>query len=175
MGFWKKQYTRFGSFTSEIKYKRQNVTKQHWHSRQGETCGRKQERWKNWECHQKYICLLLFLGKAIFAYYFISVRIHQLHCFFNAPNPACLTSPPLLPNAQASIILKSVLKIYHILLDYNPSPLSSCANHMKSGQCLPCLVSLQLSTSSALAIGSQSSFYVNWFLEGHPQPQLTKP
>ena len=99
--------------------------------------------------------------KSIFAYYFISVRIHQLHCFFNAPNPACLTSPPLLPNAQASIILKSVLKIYHILLDYNPSPLSSCANHMKSGQCLPCLVSLQLSTSSALAIGSQSSFYVN--------------
>lgn len=104
--------------------------------------GGKQERWKNWECHQRHICLLLFLGKVIFAYYFISVRIHQLHCFFNTPNPTCLTSPLLLPNAQASIILKSVLKIYHILLDYNPSPLSSYANHMKSGQRLLCLVSL---------------------------------
>ena len=123
MGFWKRQYTRFDSFSSEIKYKRQNVTKQHWHSRQGETCGEKRERWKNWECHQRLICLLLFLGKVIFDYYFISVRIiHQLHCFFSTPNPVCLTSPPLLPNAQASIIPKSVLKIYHILLDMQMTP-----------------------------------------------------
>lgn len=101
---------------------------------------------------------------------------HQLHCLFSTPKPACLTSPsPLLPTCSSPHYPENLLKIYHVLLDYKPSLLSSYANHMKSGQHLLCLVSSQLSTRAAFAIWSPLSFYGNCFLEGHPQLWLPKP
>ena len=173
MGFSKEQYTRLGSFTSEIKYERQNVTKQHWHSRQGER-RRKAGKMKKLGMSSKAyllitfsrknnICLLLHQHKnsssvTLFFQYSQSHLSDYLFC-------CQMLKPPLFWKVFWRFTIS-----YWIII----SPLSSYANHMKSGQRLLCLVSLQLSTRAALAIRSQSSLYVNCFLEGHPQPQSTK-